>query len=113
MKLAKTVMSLTLGLALSASVYADGAAKFAQGGCTACHQPAVDTAGPSLKAISAAYKGNEAALISFLAGKGAPKLATGRFAGQFETLMKPQVANGSAKWTAAERIDVAKHIMKK
>jgi len=47
MKLAKTVMSLTLGLALSASVYADGAAKFAQGGCTACHQPAVDTAGPA------------------------------------------------------------------
>lgn len=105
-------MSLTLGLALSASVYADGAAKFAQGGCTACHQPAVDTAGPALKTISAAYKGNEAALVAFLAGKGAPKAATGRFAGQFESLMKPQVMNGSAKWTDAERSAVAKHILK-
>jgi len=58
--------ALSVVVAFSASFAADGKALFQQKGCTACHQPSADTAGPALKKIAAAYAGKKADLIKFL-----------------------------------------------
>ncbi len=60
-------------------------------GCSACHQANTDLVGPSLKLISTTYKGKMNELIKFLKGSGSPKLATGKFANQYETVMKLQL----------------------
>lgn len=71
---------------------ADGKTIFNSKGCTACHQPSNDSVGPSLKSISTAYKGQAGELIKFLKGEGNPKLDKGKFAGQYQTVMKLQIA---------------------
>lgn len=60
-------------------------------GCTACHQANADLVGPSLKLISTTYKGKINELIKFLKGSGSPKLANGKFANQYDTVMKLQL----------------------
>lgn len=70
----------------SASFAADGKALFQQKGCTACHQAAADTVGPSLKKIAAAYAGKEAELIKFLKGEGKAIVDPAK-----EAVMKPQI----------------------
>lgn len=70
----------------SASFAADGKALFQQKGCTACHQAAADTVGPSLKKIAAAYAGKEANLIKFLKGEGKAIVDPAK-----EAVMKPQI----------------------
>ncbi|MEZ0324190.1 MAG: c-type cytochrome [Hydrogenothermaceae bacterium] len=71
---------------VSASFAADGKALFQQKGCTACHQAAVDTVGPSLKKIAAAYAGKEENLIKFLKGQGKAIVDPAK-----EAIMKPQI----------------------
>ncbi|MEJ5172521.1 MAG: c-type cytochrome [Hydrogenothermaceae bacterium] len=70
----------------SASFATDGKALFQQKGCTACHQAAADTVGPSLKKIAAAYAGKEADLIKFLKGEGKAIVDPAK-----EAIMKPQI----------------------
>lgn len=48
---------------------ADGKAIFQSKGCASCHQPTVDTVGPSLKKIAQAYAGKKDQLIKFLKGE--------------------------------------------
>jgi len=83
-KLALSVLSVVA--AFSASFAADGKALFQSKGCTACHQPAADTVGPSLKKIAAAYAGKEAELIKFLKGEGKAIVDPAK-----EAVMKPQI----------------------
>ncbi len=62
---------LLLGVVLlgGVSLAADGAAIFKSKGCASCHQPAVDTVGPSLKKIAKAYEGKKDQLVKFLKGQ--------------------------------------------
>ena len=59
---------LVAGVALAA----DGKAIFQSKGCASCHQPAVDTVGPSLKKIAQAYTGKEEQLVKYLKGQAKP-----------------------------------------
>ncbi|MCX7761159.1 MAG: c-type cytochrome [Hydrogenothermaceae bacterium] len=83
----KLVVAVAFVMAVaSASFAADGKALFQQKGCTACHQAAADTVGPSLKKIAAAYAGKEAELIKFLKGEGKAIVDPAK-----EAVMKPQI----------------------
>ncbi|GAB6066386.1 c-type cytochrome [Aquifex pyrophilus] len=64
-----------------------GKALFNAKGCGACHQPAADTVGPSLKKIAQAYGNNVDKLVKFLKGEGKPIVDPAKFA-----VMKPQLA---------------------
>jgi len=112
MKKVQIATILLAGAVFTASAYADGAATFNKGTCNTCHQPAVDTTGPSLKAIATAYKGKEAELVAFLKGSNKTKMETGRFAGMYNSIMKANVTNISSKWSDADRSAVAKYILK-
>ena len=72
----KKLVAVVAGAAVIAgSAFAgNGQAVFQQNGCTACHQPAVDTVGPSLKKIAQAYAGKKDELIAFLKGMAKPKV---------------------------------------
>ncbi len=65
----------------------NGQSLFQTKGCTACHQAAVDTVGPALKKIAAAYAGKKEELIKFFNGEGKPKVDPAKFA-----IMQPQIA---------------------
>ncbi|NPA58571.1 MAG: c-type cytochrome [Aquificae bacterium] len=84
----KLIATAVLGVAISATgaLAVDGAALFKSKGCAACHQPATDTVGPSLKKIAQAYKGKEADLIKFLKGEAEPIVDPAKF-----NVMKPQL----------------------
>ncbi len=58
---------------------------FQSKGCAACHQPAADSVGPSLKKIAQAY-GSVDELVKFLKGEAKPKVWPQKFA-----IMKPQL----------------------
>ncbi len=64
-----------------------GKALFQSKGCTACHQPAADTVGPSLKKIAQVYGNDVEGLVKFLKGEAQPKVDPAKFA-----VMKPQLA---------------------
>jgi len=66
---------------------ADGKAIFQSKGCTACHQPAADTVGPSLKKIAQAYAGKEDQLVKYLKGQGKAIVDPAK-----EAIMRPQLA---------------------
>lgn len=57
---------------------ADGKTLFSQKGCTACHDLNQDRAamglGPAIKQISAKYKGDSNAVVTFLKGQGKPRV---------------------------------------
>ncbi|HID66234.1 MAG TPA: c-type cytochrome, partial [Aquificaceae bacterium] len=59
-------------LVAGVSLAADGKAIFQSKGCASCHQPAVDTVGPSLKKIAQAYTGKEEQLVKYLKGQAKP-----------------------------------------
>jgi cytochrome c551/c552 len=112
MKKVQIATILLAGAVFTASAYAeDGAALFSKGTCNSCHQPAVDTTGPALKAVAGAYKGKEGELVAFLKGSHKPKLEAGRFAGMYNSIMKANVLNTTSKWTDGERKAVAKFIL--
>lgn len=73
----RTVILALAGLASTPALAADGEALFASKACTACHHAEKDQSamglGPSLKMIAAAYDGDEAGLIKFLAADPAAK----------------------------------------
>ncbi len=75
-------------LTASASFAGNGQAIFQKNGCTACHQAAVDTVGPSLKKIAAAYAGKEDELIAFLKGQHKAIVDPAKFAMMKSQLMK-------------------------
>jgi cytochrome c551/c552 len=64
----------------------DGQQIFQSKGCTACHNPNVDTVGPSLKKIAEAYKGKKDELIAFLKGEHPAIVDPAK-----EAIMKPQI----------------------
>ena len=67
----KLVAVLAGAAVIAGSAFAgNGQAIFQQKGCGGCHQPAVDTVGPSLKKIAQAYAGKKNELIAFLKGQG-------------------------------------------
>ena len=84
----KLLTGALAGLTLMASsvLAADGAQIFQSKGCTACHQAAVDTVGPSLKKIAKTYNGDKAGLIKFLKGEAKPKVDPAKF-----PMMQPQL----------------------
>jgi len=83
----KLVLStLSVAVMAAGSFAADGKALFQSKGCTACHQAAADTVGPSLKKMAAAYAGKEADLIKFLKGQGKAVVDPAK-----EAVMKPQI----------------------
>ncbi|NPB06169.1 MAG: c-type cytochrome [Aquificae bacterium] len=67
-------MRKVLAIALASAGFAlaaDGKAIFQQKGCASCHQPNVDTVGPSLKKIAQAYESVEQ-LVKYLKGEAQP-----------------------------------------
>lgn len=64
----------------------DGKAIFTSKGCTACHQEAVDSVGPSLKKIASTYAGDKNKLLAFFKGEGKPIVDLAK-----EAIMKPQI----------------------
>lgn len=62
-----------------------GKAIFNSKGCTSCHQPAVDTVGPSLKKISQAY-GSVDELVKYFKGEAKPRVWPDKAA-----IMNPQL----------------------
>ena len=75
-----------VGVALAGEDIEKGKNLFTSKGCNACHQPAVDTVGPSLKTIAKYYNTPEE-LVKFLKGEADPKVWPEKFA-----QMKPQLA---------------------
>jgi len=74
-------------------------------GCTACHQPAADTVGPSLKKIAQAYAGKEDELVKFLKGEGKAIVDPAK-----EAVMKPQL--GQLKGLSEQEFkDLAAYIL--
>ncbi len=71
---------------VSGAFAANGQQVFQSHGCAACHNPNVDTVGPSLKKIAQTYKGKKADLIKFLKGQGKPHVDPAKFA-----IMRPQL----------------------
>jgi len=64
----------------------NGEAIFKAKGCASCHQPAVDTVGPSLKKIAQSYQSDKEKLIHFLKGNGEAIVDPSKFG-----IMKPQL----------------------
>ena len=71
---------------VSGAFAANGQQVFQSKGCAACHNPNVDTVGPSLKKIAQTYKGKKADLIKFLKGEHQPIVDPAKAA-----IMKPQI----------------------
>ncbi len=84
----KIVLSAVLGVAVAVTgaLASEGENIFKSKGCAACHQAAVDTVGPALKKIAAAYAGKKEDLIKFLKGEAKPKVDPAKFA-----IMQPQL----------------------
>ena len=84
----KVIMAVVMGAVISVggAFAADGKAVFQSKGCTACHNPTVDTVGPSLKKIAKAYAGKEQQLIEFLKGHGKAIVDPAKF-----PIMQPQL----------------------
>ena len=84
----KILMAAVMGVAISVggAFAADGKAIFQSKGCAACHNPTVDTVGPSLKKIAQAYAGKEQQLIEFLKGHGKAIVDPAKF-----PIMQPQL----------------------
>ncbi|WP_461832619.1 c-type cytochrome [Aquifex sp.] len=71
---------LLAGVFLAGTVFAaDGKAIFQSKGCTSCHQPSVDTVGPSLKKIAQVYGNDVEGLVKFLKGEAQPKVDPPKF----------------------------------
>ncbi|WP_457624583.1 c-type cytochrome [Persephonella sp.] len=64
----------------------DGEAIFKAKGCASCHQPSMDTVGPSLKKIAQAYGSDKQKLVQFLKGNGKPVVDPEKFG-----IMAPQL----------------------
>ncbi len=84
----KLIAAVAAGAMLTATgaFAANGQQVFQSKGCAACHNPNVDTVGPSLKKIAQAYKGKKDELIKFLKGQGKPHVDPAKFA-----IMRPQI----------------------
>ncbi len=84
----KFMMAAAMGaiVMVGGAFAADGKAIFQSKGCAACHNPTVDTVGPSLKKIAQAYAGKENELIAFLKGQGKPHVDPAKF-----PIMQPQL----------------------
>ena len=67
----KKLVAVIAGAAVVAgsALAANGQQIFQSKGCAGCHNPTVDTVGPSLKKIAQAYAGKKEELIAFLQGK--------------------------------------------
>ncbi len=103
----KLVVGVVVGLSIVVlpSFASMGKQLFQSKGCSACHNPNLDTTGPALKKIAAKYRGNEEHLIKFLKGKAAPKVEPEKF-----TIMKPQL-NDTKKLTDEELKELVKFIV--
>ncbi len=82
MKKLIAVMVLAGGLSFAA----DGEKIFKSKGCASCHQPNIDTVGPSLKKIAQAYAGKKDQLVKFLKGQAPAIVDPAKFA-----IMKAQL----------------------
>lgn len=84
----------------------DGESIFKSKGCTACHQAAADTVGPSLKKIAATYSGKKEDLVKFLSGEGKAIVDPAK-----EAIMKPQL-EVTKKLSKEEKEALADFILK-
>ncbi len=84
----KKLVAVIAGAAVVAgsALAANGQQIFQSKGCAGCHNPTVDTVGPSLKKIAQAYAGHKDELIKFLKGQGKAKVDPAKFA-----IMMPQL----------------------
>jgi len=95
-----------LGLSIVASsAFAGGEELFKAKGCSACHNPAADTVGPSLKKIAKAYAGKKDQLIKFLKGKAKPIVDPAKF-----PMMQPQL-NTTKTMSDKELNELADYIL--
>ncbi len=78
---------------------------FQSRGCAACHLPAAESVGPSLKRIAQAYIGKEEQLVKFLKGDAPAIVDPDRFA-----IMKPQL-NQIKDLSEQELRDLAAYMM--
>jgi cytochrome c len=103
----KILVGVVVGLSVVVlpSFASMGKQLFQSKGCSACHNPNLDTTGPALKKIAAKYRGNEENLIKFLRGKAAPKVEPHKF-----TIMKPQL-NDTKKLSNEELKELVKFII--
>ena len=103
----KLVVGVVVGLSVMVlpSFASMGKQLFQSKGCTACHNPHLDTTGPALKRIAKTYRGNEEHLIQFLKGKAAPKVEPQKF-----TIMKPQL-NDTKKLSDRELKELVRFIV--
>ncbi|NPA13313.1 MAG: c-type cytochrome [Aquificae bacterium] len=86
MKKVMVALAVSAVVSVSGAMAADGGQLFKSKGCAGCHNPTVDTVGPSLKKIAQAYKGNVEGLVKFLKGEGKAIVDPAR-----EGIMKPQL----------------------
>ncbi len=103
----KLIVGVVVGLSVVAlpSFASMGKQLFQSKGCSACHNPKLDTTGPALKKIAQYYRGNEEHLIKFLKGKAAPKVEPEKF-----TIMKPQL-NDTKRLSDEELKELVKFIV--
>ncbi len=87
-------------------VQTDGEAIFKAKGCGSCHQPNVDTVGPSLKTIAQKYKSGKDSLLKFLKGEGEAIVWPEKFG-----IMKPQL-NATKSMSDEELSMLADFILK-
>ena len=71
--------ALSIAIISTPALAQDGEKLFRSKGCSACHQPATKSVGPSLKEIAKAYAGKKSQLIKFLKGKAKPIVDPGKF----------------------------------
>jgi len=84
----KIITAIVAGavLTVGSSFAGNGQQIFQSKGCATCHNPNIDTVGPSLKKIAQAYKGKEDKLIAFLKGEYKAIVDPAKFA-----IMQPQI----------------------
>ncbi|MDQ7056239.1 MAG: c-type cytochrome [Persephonella sp.] len=87
-------------------IQTDGESIFKVKGCASCHQPDVDTVGPSLKRIAQAYRSQSEQLTRFLKGQEKPIVDPSKF-----RVMKPQL-NVTKSMSDRELSDMVNYIMK-
>jgi len=101
------LLAVAAALASTPSLASGGKGIFDSLRCGSCHKEDADGVGPSHKAIAAAYAGDKAGLVAFLAGKGEPRMDAARFA-----LMKSSQRKTSAL-PGGEQEDLAEYLLGK
>ena len=105
------VIFAVFSIFITAEIFsADGAELFTKYNCQTCHDPVKDQIsmglGPSVQMIKEQYANKVGELVTFLDGKGEPKIYPNRYA-----LMKTQLDTIKGL-SVADKTQLAKHLLK-